>query len=176
MSICLSKIICVSVERFISGFLGHSLRCSSPAKGLFLAKDDIEKSVLFVKPKVFERTLYFLKFRFLVGAFLVQKKPTLVVTLFFFFFRSTNCFTSFPWQIILKRASTVYNKHGKALTNTKRSLLRIFSNLETKTLHGLLSFCTGQMSSANFELSLACFLWFSGKFGKPVFLRVPKSM
>ena len=37
-----------------------------------------------------------------------------------------------PWHIILRHASTVYNKHGQILTNIKMFLLRNFFGTETK--------------------------------------------
>ena len=52
---------------------------------------------------------------------------------------------TFPWHIILKQASTVYNKHGQVLTNTKWPPYEFFWHFET----------------IFFDTSLLCLLKFS---------------
>ena len=68
------------------------------------------------------------------GFYFSEKKPTLVVTLVFFWYENELfCFSPYTFPgIILKHASTIYNKHGLVLTNTKKCLLRIYRHYGTK--------------------------------------------
>ena len=56
--------------------------------------------------------------------------------IYFIFFQDHNWLSTFsPWHIILKHASTVYNKHGQVLTNIRRRLPRnLFRHWNKKSL------------------------------------------